>query len=169
MSTGMTAEDAKDAEEKTVLSSVSSASSAVIILWFAIVAAAAGAAGHAQPAGTNASRTVWDGVYTEAQGLRGEAQYKQSCASCHGQDLRGDGTAPSLLEESFAFLFDDLTLRELMDRVQRMPPDRPNSLPAQAYSDVLAFVLQSNKFPAGTQELAVEPDALDGIRITKKP
>jgi mono/diheme cytochrome c family protein len=30
------------------------------------------------------SRSVWDGVYTEAQAKRGEALFGQNCVSCHG-------------------------------------------------------------------------------------
>jgi len=33
------------------------------------------------------SRSVWDGVYTEAQAKRGEAIYEQNCVSCHGPAL----------------------------------------------------------------------------------
>lgn len=136
------------------------------------VALAATASGRVldQEAKTGAAKTVWDGAYTEEQAGRGQAQYKQSCAACHGQDLRGDNTAPSLIEESFAFLFDNMTLGELFGRIQaKMPPDRPNSLPGQRYCDVLAFLLQSNKFPAGGVELNAESDALDKIRITARP
>ena len=50
-----------------------------------------------------ADRTVWDGVYTEEQATRGRADYLKACASCHAADLRGGSTAPSLVEESFAF------------------------------------------------------------------
>ena len=52
------------------------------------------AAGHASQ-----DRTVWDGVYTEAQAKRGEEAYKRSCGYCHRDDLAGgffdDGTGPA--------------------------------------------------------------------------
>ncbi len=38
-----------------------------------------------------ASRSVWDGVYTDAQAKRGQALFEQNCVSCHGPALEGDG------------------------------------------------------------------------------
>ena len=49
-----------------------------------------------------------------------------------------------------------------------MPADRPNSLPAQTYRDIVAFILQANKFPAGEQELASDTEALRKVLITTK-
>src|SRR5215510_15972379 len=75
-------------------------------------------------------RTVWDGVYTDAQAERGRAAYQQSCVACHRDDLRGDNTAPSLVGESFLFLWGDMEVGDLLARVQKlMPPERPGSLP----------------------------------------
>lgn len=114
-------------------------------------------------------RTVWDGVYTEAQAERGRLAYTQFCASCHADDLRGRSTAPSLVEESFAFLWDDLSLGDLFERTRaRMPSDRPGSLPDATYADILAFIAQKNGYTAGASELPVDLAALKGIRITAK-
>ncbi len=38
-----------------------------------------------------------DGPAGDASAVRGEQVYEQSCASCHGADLRGTPTGPSLL------------------------------------------------------------------------
>ena len=35
------------------------------------------------------ARSVWDGVYTAEQALRGAPLYQQSCAECHGPDMSG--------------------------------------------------------------------------------
>ena len=59
-----------------------------------------------------AERTVWDGIYTEQQAARGRTAYLQACASCHADDLRGKSTAPSLVEESFAFQWGDMSVDE---------------------------------------------------------
>jgi S-disulfanyl-L-cysteine oxidoreductase SoxD len=114
------------------------------------------------------SRTdVWDGVYTTAQAERGRMSYMQSCVSCHRDDLRGDNTAPSLVGESFLFLWGDMSVGELSARIQKvMPPDRPGSLTPQTYVDIIAFILQKNAFPAGNAELGIDPEALQQIRIT---
>jgi S-disulfanyl-L-cysteine oxidoreductase SoxD len=113
------------------------------------------------------TRTVWDGVYTAGQAERGRASYLQSCVSCHRDDLRGDNTAPSLVGESFLFLWGDMSVGELSARIQKiMPPDRPGSLTPQTYIDIIAFILQKNAFPAGSAELGINPEALQQIRIT---
>ena len=46
-------------------------------------------------------KTVVDGVYTEAQALRGEAAYTEHCAHCHGANLDGIGAAPMLYSSRF--------------------------------------------------------------------
>jgi cytochrome c len=110
--------------------------------------------------GNQATRSVWDGVYTEAQAERGRTSYQQACVSCHRDDLRGDNTAPSLVGESFLFLWGDMDVGELSARIQKvMPPERPGSLSVQTYTDIVAFVLQKNGFPAGERELPAEPGA----------
>jgi S-disulfanyl-L-cysteine oxidoreductase SoxD len=115
------------------------------------------------------SRTVWDGVFTEDQAARGKSQYAESCASCHAADLRGDGNAPSLIEESFAFQWGDTTVGELFTRIRTlMPSNRPNSLSPERYRDIVAYILQANRFPAGANELDGDVDILGRIAITTK-
>ena len=112
-------------------------------------------------------RSVWDGVYTEPQARRGLEVYGRSCGGCHAEDLRGKGTAPSLVEESFMFLWEDMPLGELFERTRTlMPSDRPGSLAAQDYADVIAFILQKNGMPSGPRELETSPEVLKAIRIT---
>ena len=111
--------------------------------------------------------TVWDGVYTSAQASRGEISYASACASCHAQDLRGDSNTPSIVGVSFQFLWGDMSLGALFAKIQnQMPTDRPNSLPAQVYTDILAYVLEANQFPPGEDELTSDPAVLDPIVIT---
>lgn len=114
-------------------------------------------------------RTAWDGIYSAPQAERGRTGYMQSCAACHAQDLRGQGTAPSLVEDSFAFLYNDVSVGELLEKIQKlMPSDRPGSLPPETYRDIVAFLLQANKFPAGEKEMDADAQALRGILITAK-
>ena len=37
--------------------------------------------------GAQSPRTVWDGVYSDAQAKRGRELYSSKCLSCHGADL----------------------------------------------------------------------------------
>ena len=128
-----------------------------------------GLAAGTQEAKPGSARTAWDGVYTGEQAERGRALYLEACAGCHAKDLRGDGTAPSLIEESFSFQWDDTTVGELFGRIRTfMPSDRPNSLPGQSYRDIVAFILQSNKFPPGDRPLDADVEVLQQIRITAK-
>ena len=122
-----------------------------------------------QEAKAISGRTVWDGVYTEAQARRGQSEYMRACAACHAEDLRGNGTAPSLVEESFAFLYGDTSVGDLLERIRMlMPSDRPGSLSGQSYRDVIAFILQSNKLPSGEKELDADPEGLRQVLITTK-
>jgi cytochrome c len=123
--------------------------------------------GFSRTVESQTARTVWDGVYTASQAERGRSSYLQSCVSCHRDDLRGDNTAPSLVGESFLFLWGDMSVGELSARIQKiMPPDRPGSLTPQTYVDIIAFILQKNAFPAGSAELGITSEALQQIRIT---
>jgi mono/diheme cytochrome c family protein len=132
---------------------------------YVVVALAAGG----MPAFSTAERTVWDRVYSDEQAQRGRTAYVEECASCHADDLRGSSTAPSLVDESFAFQWDNTALGELFVRIRTtMPSDRPNSLSAQRYRDIVAFILQANKFPAGEKELDADLDALKQVLITTK-
>jgi hypothetical protein len=49
-----------------------------------------------------------------------------------------------------------------------MPPDKPESLSPDATLDIVAYLLQSNQFPAGKGELKNDPDTLKNILITTK-
>ena len=119
--------------------------------------------------GQEPTRTVWDGVYTDAQAERGRSAYAQACASCHADDLRGKSTAPSLIEESFTFLWADMSVGDLFERTRMlMPSDRPGSLASATYADVIAFVISKNGFPVGSTELSADVAALKQIVITEK-
>jgi len=108
-------------------------------------------------------------VYTEAQATRGKAAYEQQCAFCHLADLSGEGFAPALIEDTFKSRWQDGNLADLLIIVkQTMPQDKPASLPDQEYADIVAYVLKSNKYPAGEQPLESNPAALKGVGF-KKP
>jgi mono/diheme cytochrome c family protein len=96
-------------------------------------------------------RTVWDGVYTEAQAARGMMAFGQSCSGCHA--LAAEGKAP-LVGEPFWKSFAQKTVDELLQYVSaNMPNGTPGSLNESTYADIVALLLKSNGFPAGTTEL----------------
>ena len=109
--------------------------------------------------------TVWDGVYTTAQATRGKVQYEASCTTCHGPDLIG-GVGRQLKGDVFMRDWSGEDLSLLFARTRNMPPGAASSLSESAYLEIIAYILQSNAFPAGAEELKVE--ALKGIRIQGK-
>jgi S-disulfanyl-L-cysteine oxidoreductase SoxD len=107
-----------------------------------------------------------DGVYTLAQASQGAQAYAQHCAVCHGASLGGVGEAPALIGAQFISDFDGLTLGDLFERIRMtMPLTNPGALSPDQYSDILAFVLKSNGFPAGPRELYKRSEYLNVIRF----
>ena len=119
--------------------------------------------------GTTAS--VWDGVYSEAQAVRGGEAYRQACVNCHGPELEGADMTPPLTGGTFTSNWNDLTLGDLFERIRAtMPLDQPGTLSRQQNADLVAFLLRANQWPAGTTELSRELGALKQIRIqSSKP
>ena len=112
-------------------------------------------------------RTVWAGVYTEEQARRGEARYRDGCARCHLENLKGNEQAPALVGDPFIAEWETKTLRDFYGRVlSTMPADDPGSLDEKAVLDVLAFVLEANGFPAGARPLETAEEA-GHIHITR--
>jgi mono/diheme cytochrome c family protein len=109
-------------------------------------------------------RTVWDGVYTEAQAARGMLAFGQSCSGCHA--LAADGKAP-LAGDPFWKSFAQKTVADLFEFVSvNMPNGTPGSLSQSTYADVVALMLKSNGFPAGTIELG--RNTIAGVQIVPK-
>jgi len=112
------------------------------------------------------TRSVWDGVYTEAQARRGEAVYRQNCASCHGVALEGIETAGPLAGARFTANWNGVTVGDMLERVRvSMPHDRPGTLSRQQTADVLAYLFSVNRFPAGKTELARQTELLKQIKF----
>ena len=99
------------------------------------------------------ARSVWDGAYTEDQAARGATSYQQNCARCHGATLAGTFEIPPLVGR-FVPYWSGSTLDVLVDYISRaMPLGRPGSLSPAVNADIVAFILKSNGFPAGSKEL----------------
>lgn len=122
---------------------------------------------HAQPP----TKSIWDGIYTEAQATRGKGLYAEQCASCHGSELTGGEMAPPLSGGEFMAGWDGLTVGDLFERIRiSMPQNAPGSLSGQQNADILAYIFQAGKFPAGETELPKEAGILKAIKFeVKKP
>ncbi len=110
--------------------------------------------------------TVLDGVFTAAQARRGRRVYTQNCESCHGPELKGGEMAPSVAGSDFIVFWTELPVGSLFDRIRvSMPEDGPGRLTDEEYTDVVAYLLDANEYPAGDQELPADKTALDMIMI----
>ena len=111
-------------------------------------------------------KSVWTGVYTEAQAKRGEELYLERCVRCHGSTYMGgtDGAQP-LIGNTFNGNWDGVTLDLMLDRVRMtMPMDKPATLSRQQAADALAFLFSINKIPAGKTELPRQAEMLSLIQ-----
>lgn len=86
-------------------------------------------------------RSVKDGVYSAAQATRGRALYEEKCTGCHANKMWGQD-------------WPEKSVFDVYDVVKNfMPEDNPGSLSAAQTRDILAYILQNNKLPAGKVEL----------------
>lgn len=136
------------------------------VLLLAALAAEAQTASEAQNA---SGPSIWSGVFTAAQAKRGDDAYQASCSTCHGGDLHASNPeAPDLTGPVIRARWNGKTLQDRFETIRdTMPPGNANTLGDKTYMDILAFILQSNGFPAGNQELA--PETAKVIVFAQKP
>ena len=116
------------------------------------------------------SGSVWDGIYTEEQAKRGRRAFQRDCTECHGEDLRGGEAAPGLMGREFVSFWSDTSVGELFELTREtMPEESPGGLSDKTYADILAYMLQANKFPAGDSELEPAVERLLRIGISAQP
>ncbi len=104
------------------------------------------------------------GVYSREQSGRGIDVYAGYCKNCH--------TPESHTGDAFRAKWSGRRLSELYEYIRdQMPKNAPGSLSDEEYADVLAYLLQLNRMPAGKQDLSTNAAALGSIRIetTKTP
>jgi cytochrome c5 len=100
-------------------------------------------------------KTVWDGVYTDAQAARGQAAYATQCSRCHGEDFRGSGNV--IVGAKFMQQWREDNLHNMYTILRNtMPRNAPQSLPEGTYLDIIAYMLKLNGFPAGQGDLALK-------------
>lgn len=100
------------------------------------------------------------GVYSAAQATQGRDLYRAQCAECHGAALDG-ASGPPLVGEAFLSNWSTRPLATVVGKIQNtMPFNQPGSLSREQSTALLAYMLQSGKFPAG-------PVALNDDVLTK--
>jgi mono/diheme cytochrome c family protein len=123
------------------------------------------------PAGPSTSRTVWDSVYSPSQAARGDSTYAKTCARCHGASLTGGDESPPLTGGGFLGNWNGLPLSDLQTRIKTtMPTDSVGIYDRRIITDVIAFLLKANGFPAGQTALPSDVEPLKDIVIqSSKP
>ena len=111
-------------------------------------------------------KSVNDGIFTEAQAKRGDALYKEQCATCHGDNLEGSGPMPALAGKDFLASWQGKTVGDLFDKTATtMPATAPGSLTPAQSADIVAYMLASSRYKTGAMELESKTDALQQIKI----
>jgi mono/diheme cytochrome c family protein len=116
-----------------------------------------------------AGRTIWDGVYTDGQAVRGQAIFQNSCSRCHNNELVGSERGPALKGDAFWQRWDSDSFDKLFTKVRdTMPQAEIESVTDARKIDALAFILSKNGAPAGAKELTAELVELEGITIVRQ-
>lgn len=106
------------------------------------------------------------GPYTADQAKAGAAIFSAQCAVCHGQKLEGVA-GPQLAGPDFMSKWSGQTADDLRDIIAtQMPLTNPGSLKPDQVMDVLAYILQQNKYPAGDSPLT--PAKAKTVKIVKQ-
>lgn len=92
-------------------------------------------------------KTINDGVFTAAQVETGKLVYDNSCKTCHDMRFYRD-ILRSYNNQPVLWLWESI--------LGTMPADNPGSLMLDEYTDVIAYILSENGFPAGDTKL--DPD-----------
>lgn len=111
---------------------------------------------------------IWLGVYSEAQAARGKEVFTANCVRCHAQDLAGV-TGPALKGDRFFQTFGSEPVDRLYVKVRdTMPPNYGDTVTDQNKLDAITYILQSNGFPSGANELKLASEDLATAQILRK-
>jgi mono/diheme cytochrome c family protein len=89
------------------------------------------------------------GSYSAAQADRGKTLYSDQCVACHGEMLEGV-VGPPLTGDDFLTDFGSHPVVDVIQKIQAtMPQQAPGTLTRAQATDLAAYILQANKYPAG--------------------
>jgi len=92
--------------------------------------------------------------FTAAQSTAGRTAYNANCAVCHGNTLTNGTFGPPLAGQAFQGVWAGKSARALYEASRAMPPASPRSLPDDAYTNIFAYILETNGVQAGSVPLA---------------
>jgi alcohol dehydrogenase (cytochrome c) len=105
--------------------------------------------------------------FTQDQAATGRNGYRQSCAECHGSQLRGSAHGPELVGVTFQDTWNARTTRNLVEYIQNdMPPGRGGSLTDTAYRNIVAYIFEANGYSAGPNALLADTTVTIGTADT---
>src|SRR5512139_1192035 len=92
-------------------------------------------------------------AFTNEQATAGRVAFEQTCAMCHGQNLRQLPNA-QLAGTEFIGRWGNRATGDLVTQARStMPPDNPGGLPPDTYTNIVAYLLQANGGTATENEL----------------
>ena len=95
--------------------------------------------------------------FTAAQAAAGKTAYNSNCAVCHGANMTNGHMGTPLAGTYFKNTWTARTVKQLHDRAKKtMPPGNVGALPADVYTTVTAYILETNGFKAGNKALTLE-------------
>jgi len=113
--------------------------------------------------------------FTADQAAKGKALYQKHCAVCHGAQLEGEQVSPPLKGARFDQSWRGKSAAVIGFHLRRMPPepaDNPGGLGDETYTNILAFLLQSNGLAASDTPLPSDLASLavrEGVREHEQP
>jgi mono/diheme cytochrome c family protein len=119
--------------------------------------------------GSAAQKTTNDALYTKAQADRAKGLYNKVCVDCHPFTVAAKKKPQDLPlgEDPFFEEWEGRSVRELISIIAlTMPNDGSAVISDQEATDLVAYILQQNGFPAGSAPL--DKSAAAAIERPKK-
>ena len=133
-----------------------------------VYALRSGAAGGA-PAIAGGANGMAPVTFTADQVTTGSDIYSERCVQCHGDKLdNGEFGGAALNGSYFKKHWGGGSVAALVAYMKaKMPPDRPGSLTDQSYANLAAFLLDSNDYPKGDEELPSDTAAQQKLTLKR--
>ena len=109
-------------------------------------------------------------TFTAPQAEAGKKAYAAHCSNCHGKVLEGSGPFPALTDAFFNDKWGGKPAATLAAKIRTMPPGRAGKsagIDDTTYADLMAFILRSNGFAAGSTPLPSAIHSLASLTIPK--
>ena len=107
-------------------------------------------------------------LYTAAQASSGSKEYASKCSACHGEHLEG-GAGPALSGDTLKTLSKNtkLSVGDAFSFLsQQMPLNEPGTLTHDQYVAIMAYILKTNGYPAGSKPLSFTVAKTSKVTLT---